>query len=152
MSSPAFDAGSVPTRYACTDAGGENVSPRIEVGDRPDGTGSLAVVVDDPDAGAMPFVHWLLYDVAGGRRTVPEGLPADGEVLDGAKQGRNDRGEQGYFGPCPPPEDGPHTYRLTVYAVGSQSGLDPGADRGEVAEALAGSVLGGGRTTARFDR
>jgi Raf kinase inhibitor-like YbhB/YbcL family protein len=149
-SSPAFD-GEVPVRYACTDAGGENASPVIELGDRPEGTGSLAVVMDDLDAGTEPFVHWLLYGVAGDRLVVPQALPTDGEVLDGAKQGRNDRGGTGYFGPCPPADD-PHTYRLTVYAVESHPGVDRSADRGTLKDGLRGSVLGASRLAAMFDR
>lgn len=104
----------------------------------PEGAKTFALVMDDPDAGRRPYVHWLVWDVPPDRTEWPTGVP-DGErveALGGAIQGTNSRGTVGYVGPCPPPGDGPHTYRFTLYALGSSLGLDPGANRSAVESAI----------------
>ncbi|MEF8806905.1 YbhB/YbcL family Raf kinase inhibitor-like protein [Natronomonas sp.] len=130
VSSPAFDAGAtIPTKYTCD---GEDVSPPLRIRGTQDAVESLALVVDDPDAPSeTSFVHWLLWNVPPDTEEIPEDIPQEQTVaaLDGAAQGTNDFGEIGYRGPCPPADDGPHTYRFTVLALDTMLDLDPGADR-----------------------
>lgn len=129
LAAEAFDDGDrIPARYTCD---GEGVSPALSVGDAPAGAGSLALVVDDPDAPGGTYTHWLLWDLPPDVDGLPEGVPAGERVqeLDGAAQGTNDAGLVGYSGPCPPPDDGPHTYRFRLLALGESLDLEPGADR-----------------------
>lgn len=58
----------------------------------------------------------------------------------------------GYRGPAPPPEDGPHTYRIQVYALETDLDLEAGADRGELESTLAGAVVASGGLTGEYDR
>jgi len=150
--SSAFEAGEpIPAAYTCSGAGR---SPPLSVSGVPTGAETLALVMDDPDAGARPYVHWLVWDVPADRTEWPAGIP-DGErveALGGAAQGTNSRGTVGYVGPCPPPADGAHTYRFTLYAMGSSLGLDPGAERSAVESAIAGTEYGVTTLAGTYDR
>jgi hypothetical protein len=115
LSSPAFAAGGeIPQRYTCE---GDDVSPPLEWSAPPDGTRSLALIVDDPDAPdpkapKMTWVHWVLYDLPPGERGLPEAMrkpPA------GALEGLNDWKRTRYGGPCPP--IGRHRYVHKLYAL-----------------------------------
>jgi phosphatidylethanolamine-binding protein (PEBP) family uncharacterized protein len=97
LQSGAFEPGRpIPPRHSCE---GEDLSPPLSWSGPPDGTRSLALVVDDPDAPAGTFTHWLGWALD----------PADGGLGEGegaAVEGRNDFGTSGYRGPCPPPGHG----------------------------------------------
>ena len=98
------DGGSIPSQYTCD---GADTSPSLAWTDVPDGTASFALIVDDPDAGG--FVHWVLTDIPGDARELPEG---EGDSI--GMPGPNDFGRTGWGGPCPP---GEHRYAFTLYAL-----------------------------------
>lgn len=109
VSSPAFaDGAAIPATYTCHGAGS---APEVRWSGVPKDAGSVAVVVDDPDAPSGDYVHWIVV-----------GIPADVGVLDGpqlpaaAKQ-LPSSGGPGWSPPCPP--SGTHHYRFTVYALPS---------------------------------
>jgi hypothetical protein len=152
LASVAFDdGGSIPARYTCE---GENESPPLTVEGVPNGTVSLALVVDDPDAPNGPYVHWLVWGLPPDVGTLPAGVPKTERVdsLDGARQGTNSGGSVGYTGPCPPTNDGAHTYRFDAYALEREVDLDAGARRPALEEALSAGVLAKTRLTGTFDR
>lgn len=146
VSTPAFEEGGpIPERYTCA---GADASVPLGV-EAPDDIATLAVVVDDVDADG--FVHWTLWDVPAARREIPADIPRSAVVLDAARQGRNDFGEIGYRGPCPPEGDDPHTYRVTLYGLGGALGVQRGAEPPAVIEAL-DDALGAVRLTGAFGR
>lgn len=148
---PAFDAEFAPA-YTCD---GRDVSPPVEVSGVPVEVESLALVLEDPDApGAEPFVHWLLWNVPAETTEIPEGVPQRATVdsLAGAAQGTNDFGAVGYRGPCPPAEDDPHSYRLTVAALDATLEVDPGADRATLEDALDDHRIDEATVRAEYDR
>jgi len=150
--SPAFaDGGSIPVQYT---ADGPEQSPPLSIASVADGTETLSLIVDDPDAPGGAFVHWLLWNVPAERREIPVGLPPAETVpeLGGARQGTNDFGEVGYGGPAPPADDDPHTYRFTLYAVDRSLDVPGGAHREALESALDGAVLGRARITATYGR
>jgi hypothetical protein len=54
--SPAIPpSGEIPAQYTCD---GADISPPLSWSDVPAGTGSLALVVEDPDAPSGTFRHW----------------------------------------------------------------------------------------------
>jgi len=149
VSSPAFAEGEpIPSRYTCD---GENVSPPLAWRGVPDGAASMAVIVDDPDAPAGTWVHWVLYGLDPGLSELPEGVPTRPAVLGGARQGRNDFEDIGYGGPCPPGGQ-EHRYRFQVYALDAAPGLEPGATKADLLEAMEGHVLAEGRLTGTYRR
>jgi phosphatidylethanolamine-binding protein (PEBP) family uncharacterized protein len=141
VSSPAFIDGSrLPLRYTCDGAGEE---PPVQAGTVPPSTRELVLVVSDPDAPGGTYVHVTRYGLG------PRG---DGSVDHGGREGANSAGENGWTAPCPPEGDAPHRYVWSVYALRDPSGLEAGADPGEVAAALREGVLAAGTITARYGR
>ena len=105
VTSPAFEQGQpIPRRHTCE---GEDVLPPLAWRGVPEGTGSLALVVDDSDAPGGTFSHWRAWGIA----------PAAGGLGEGEappSEGRNDFGSVGWRGPCPPPEGRPRGRGLAV--------------------------------------
>jgi Raf kinase inhibitor-like YbhB/YbcL family protein len=132
LRSDAFEQGQpIPAQHSCD---GQDRSPPLSWTAPPEDTRSLALVVDDPDAPSGTFTHWLAWglDPAVGR--LGEGEPAPHE-------GRNDFGNTGYGGPCPPPGHGVHHYSFRLAALDSELELAAGAGKQELEQALAGHVL-----------
>jgi Raf kinase inhibitor-like YbhB/YbcL family protein len=138
ITATAFPAGgSIPNQYTCD---GKDLSPPITWNDPPAKTKSLALVVDDPDAPAGTWVHWVIYDLPAETRALPEGTPKQAELANGGRQGRNDFGKIGYNGPCPP--RGPaHRYFFKLYALDAKTGLKPGASKSDLERAMKGHIL-----------
>ncbi|MFB6299841.1 MAG: YbhB/YbcL family Raf kinase inhibitor-like protein [Halobacteriales archaeon] len=152
LSSSAFDDGaSIPTKYTCD---GADVSPPLSIDGVPDGTQSLAMIVDDPDAPSGTFTHWLLWDIPPDTRSVPEAIDRSETVarLDGATQGQNDFDALGYRGPCPPQDDDAHTYRFILQALEGSLALEAGADRDAFDDAMPETVLARTVLTGTYDR
>ncbi|MEJ2372153.1 MAG: YbhB/YbcL family Raf kinase inhibitor-like protein, partial [Gemmatimonadales bacterium] len=140
--------GEVPRRYTCD---GEDLSPPLSWEGVPEGAVSLALIADDPDAPAGTWVHWVLYGLDAATRALPEAVPTDENVLDGAKQGHNDFRRIGYGGPCPPP-NGAHRYFFTIYALSDKMHLDAGATKAELLRAMEGKVLAQGQLMGTYRR
>jgi hypothetical protein len=101
ISSAAFSAGeTIPKKFTCD---GPDVSPKLTWNDSPANTQSFALIMDDPDAPAGTWVHWVLYDLPADTKELSEGVAKQEQLPSGARQGRNDFGKVGYGGPCPPP-------------------------------------------------
>ena len=142
LTSSAFDHEQrIPDRYTCE---GEDVSPALSWDGVPDGTSSLALVMDDPDAPPGTWVHWVLYDLPPETRALPESVPADETLADGGTHGAcwgvDTFSRLGYHGPCPPPGS-PHRYIFKLYALSRRLGLAPKATLDEVMAAMQGSIL-----------
>ena len=149
VKSSAFAFGSeIPKKFTCQ---ATDVSPALEWSTPPARTASLALIVDDPDAPAGTWVHWVLWNLPVSAGSLPEGVPK-GEVLaDGARQGRNDFKKIGYNGPCPPPGM-LHRYFFRLYALDGKLDLAPGATRQELDAAMKGHVLGEAEYMGLFRR
>ena len=101
LSSTAFaNNGTLPLRYASTEVGGQNVSPPLSWSGAPSGTRSFVLVCLDPDANN--FVHWVMYDIPASVNSLPEGVPPQATLPNGAKQGENDMGTIGTSDPNHP--------------------------------------------------
>lgn len=136
LTSPVFSAGSpIPKKYTCE---GPNSSPALAWTEVPDGTRSLALIVDDPDAPGGTWVHWVAWNIPATARGLPEGVSPTDAML---QQGHNSFGAIGYGGPCPPRGHGAHRYFFRLYAVDAPLTLPPGATRAQLDGALAGHVL-----------
>lgn len=139
LSSTTFEDGEkIPSKYTCD---GQDVSPPLKIEDVPNDATSLVLIVDDPDAPIGVFDHWLIWNIPADTKELPEGLSQKEELkeLGGASQGKNDFGQIGYRGPCPP--SGSHTYRFKLYALDKELDLRPGSKKEAIEEAMKGHVL-----------
>ncbi|MBX9765175.1 YbhB/YbcL family Raf kinase inhibitor-like protein [Patescibacteria group bacterium] len=144
---------SIPAKYTC-DAG--NISPPLMITGIPDGTVSLALVMDDPDVpkAVKPdgmFDHWVVYSipVMPGQTevSIPEG------TVPGI-QGLNGRGQEAYTGPCPPPEYEPteHRYFFKVYALSTELSFLAPPRKEEVEAAMKDHVIDSAELVGRYAR
>jgi len=117
----------------------------------PASTRSFTLIMDDPDAPIGVFTHWVLFNLPADSRELPEAVPAQSQLSNGAFQGKNDFGKIGYGGPCPPPGS-PHRYRFTLYALEQPLDLKPGASKKQVLQAMQGHILAQGQLTGLYQR
>ena len=143
LQSTGFEHGEpIPRRNTCE---GEDLAPPLSWSGAPEGTRSLALIVDDPDAPAGTFTHWLGWGLDPGAQGLGEGEAAPVE-------GQNDFGTSGYRGPCPPPGHGRHRYFFRLYALDSELDLRPGADKRELERGLEGHTLGVAELVGTYER
>ncbi len=150
LKSDAFVNGqSIPAKYSCV---GKNVSPALTWGNPPDGTRSFALIVDDPDAPMGTWVHWVLFNIPAGNRSLPENLPITGKNVDpnAIYFGKNSSGNTRYDGPCPP--SGTHRYYFKLYALDTLVNLLPGATKDELLKAMKGHILAQGELMGTFSK
>jgi Raf kinase inhibitor-like YbhB/YbcL family protein len=132
ITSPVFShMGMIPPKYTCN---GENVNPPLIIENIPEGTKSLALIVDDPDAPVGIWVHWLLWNIRPDHDEI-----AENSVPRGALQGTNDFRKLSYGGPCPP--SGTHRYFFKLFALDTLLTLEPGARKDELEKAMSGHIL-----------
>jgi Raf kinase inhibitor-like YbhB/YbcL family protein len=141
LTSPAFaDHGAIPKQYTCE---GADISPPLSWSKAPQGTKSLALIVDDPDAPdprapKMTWVHWVIHNIPADAHGLAEGAAQRG-MPTGAVQGRNDWKRIGYGGPCPP--IGKHRYFHKLYALDTVlSGLEH-PTKADLLKAVQGHIL-----------
>ena len=170
FTSPVFnEKRRIPVKHTCADerpppAGvtvapgkaGDDISPPLEWTDVPEGTASLALIVDSEEA-AGPWTHWVVWNIPADSTGLDEGVASDGELPDGSRQGVNSKGEVGYLGPCPPPfaiidasaggdmvrskTGSVSTYYFKLYALDATLDLAPGATKADLLAAMDGHVL-----------
>jgi len=129
--------GPIPSKFSCD---GQDVSPPLSWSGVPEGTSSLALVMEDPDAPAGIWVHWVLYNIPANLKGLSEGVPAEQELANGTLSGLNSWRRRGYGGPCPPA--GTHRYYFRLYALDGSLGLQAGATKERLSEAMQGHILG----------
>jgi Raf kinase inhibitor-like YbhB/YbcL family protein len=148
VKSSAFEEGCmIPSKYTCD---GEDISPPIEVHGIPEGTKSIALISDDPDAPMGTWIHWVLYNLPADTRQLEEDITSDEVLPNGAKQGTTDFGGIGYGGPCPP--SGTHRYFFKVYALDTQVEPAPGATKEQLLTAMEGHILAQGQLMGKYKR
>lgn len=132
LTSPEFMHGKpIPAKYTCD--GGE-VSPPLVIESVPPEAKSLALIVDDPDAPAGLWVHWVLWNIDPTTRQI-----AQGSVPPGAQQGLNSWKQARYGGPCPP--SGTHRYFFRLYALKEPLNLPAAATKKDLDRAMQGKIL-----------
>ena len=139
------EGGWIPELHSCR---GADLSPPLEWHGEPPDTRSFALVVEDPDAPAGTWCHWLLYDLGSQVHNLAQGYKP-GAL---GASGTNDFGKLGYGGPCPP-RGKPHRYFFKLYALDVHTlGLPAGVKRAELLKALKGRVLAEAQYMARFEQ
>jgi Raf kinase inhibitor-like YbhB/YbcL family protein len=138
ITSPAFvNEGYIPKKYTCE---GDDISPPINVKNLPNGTKSLALIVEDPDTARGTLTHWTVYNIDPGMYIRENSVPGTQAV--------SDLNRTGYGGPCPP--TGMHRYFFKVFALDRKLSLPEGTSRKELELAMGGHVLGKGELMGRY--
>jgi Raf kinase inhibitor-like YbhB/YbcL family protein len=145
LSSPGYNDGAdIPVKYSCS-ATPAAVSPALQWTNTPKGTASFTLIFHDPDAhpnkGMSDVTHWIVWNIPATATGLPENVPAAPKMDDGAIQGKNIRGVNGYQGPCPPPGK-PHHYTFELYVLDNTLDLGPDALRADVMKAMDGHIIG----------
>ncbi len=142
INSPAFQSGgTIPARFTCQ---GESKHPPINIGNLPENARSVAIIVDDPDAGSGTFVHWVAWNI-----------PAEPEITTGSNpgvQGLNGSGRPGYTGPCPPAGTGAHHYHFKVYALDVLLQLPENSGKQGLLDAMDNHVVAEGQLIGLYER
>jgi hypothetical protein len=143
ITSSAFKEGDrIPRLYTCDD---KNFSPPLAWSDIPTGTVSLAIIMDDPDAPAGTWVHWVLYNLK------PDLTGLDQGKSGGGIEGINDFRKPGYGGPCPP-KGSNHRYFVKLYALDTRLDVEAGATKSQVESAMRGHILAQGQLMGTYGR
>lgn len=143
VKSSAFTDGEmIPKKYTCD---GDNISPPLSWSGLPEGTESLALVLNDPDAPAGDWVHWVLYNIPATQSSLPEGAKGFGD------EGKNTYGNIGYGGPCPP-KGSAHRYFFKIYALTTILELDSGETRESLERVMEGNILAQGQLMGKYQR
>jgi Raf kinase inhibitor-like YbhB/YbcL family protein len=138
----------IPSGFTCE---GKNVSPSLCWQDLPQGTITIAIICDDPDAPSGTFTHWIIWNIPPSQNSLPQAIPNQGELKGGIRQGRGSSGLIGYFGPCPPLGK-PHHYNFTLYALDTSLDLTVGIPKGKLLEAMSGHIREHATLTGLFAR
>jgi Raf kinase inhibitor-like YbhB/YbcL family protein len=138
---------SIPDKYTCS---GENISPPLAISGVPQSAKALVLIVDDPDAPAGTFVHWVVYNMPPQTKGIDAGVKPGNTMPGGGMQGRNDFRGVGYGGPCPPPGSS-HHYRFRLFALNGE--ITPQATTGPgVEQAMQGHILTSTEMVGTFGR
>lgn len=142
--------GPMPRELSCE---GTDMSPALAWSGVPDGTKSLALIIDDPDAPdpaapKMTWVHWVLLDIP----PTVTALPRDagrGSLPEGTRVGKNDWKRADYGGPCPP--TGRHRYFHKLYALDTMLNLTE-PTKAELEQAMRGHILAQGELVGTYQK
>ena len=141
LSSSAFASGqAIPSAHTCK---GKGISPPLAWSGAPAGTRSFALIVDDPDAPAGTFVHWVIYNIPASSNGLPESVSATATLPDGTLQGSNSARRTGYHRPLPPIGNASVLLQAVRARCRSRSGL--GSQQRGFAEGHGGACSGPGR-------
>ena len=132
ITSPVFQYNDlIPSKYTCD---GNNISPPLEIKEIPQGTKSLALIVDDPDAPISTWVHWIVWNIDPKTAQIPErSVPAR------AVEGQTSFGKLSYGGPCP--HSGTHRYFFKLYALDMILDISSQADKTALEKTMKGHIL-----------
>lgn len=140
ISSSAFmHDGMIPVQYTCD---GENISPPLDIDHIPEEAECLVLIVDDPDAPAGDWVHWLVWNI-----------PVTHHIRENEMhgiEGINDFKQHHYGGPCPP--SGTHRYFFKVYALDALLRLPADTGKQELEKAMSEHVIAFGELVGTYSR
>jgi Raf kinase inhibitor-like YbhB/YbcL family protein len=148
LTSPAFLSGdTIPMLYTCDST---NISPPLHWKTEPNNTASFALIMDDPDAPAGTWVHWIVYNIPGKDTGLAKHFPMDSVLSNGIKQGFSSFRTTGYGGPCPP--EGTHRYFFKLYALDAILNVPSRLTKTQLLAAMNGHILGETEMTGRYTR
>ena len=140
ITSPAFKNGEmIPRKYTCK---GIDVNPALEISGVPPEAKSLALIMDDPDAPAGTWVHWVVWNISPAGRVEENSIPG--------VEGMNSSGGHHYHGPCPP--SGAHRYFFKFYALNAKLDIPKNTSKKELEMAILGHLIAKGELMGPFKK
>jgi Raf kinase inhibitor-like YbhB/YbcL family protein len=142
LSTPAFsDGGVIPNRYTQVE---QQVSPALNWTNAPANTQSFVLHMHDPEVSRNRTVddqvHWLVWNIPGTAKGLPEGVTQGAELPDGSRQ-ISATGPV-YRGPGAPATGPMHHYTFEVYALDTKLDVPNGTDAWEVRKAVMNAMNG----------
>lgn len=119
---------SMPKKFTCQ---GQDVNPALKIENIPQGTKSLALIMDDPDAPMGTWVHWVVFNIPITSTIEEDSIPGE--------QAINNFSRKDYGGPCPP--SGTHRYFFKVYALDATLESSSVRNKATLEKAMQGHVL-----------
>lgn len=145
IKSSAFNhEGLIPPKYTCN---GEDISLPLEWSGVPEGTHSLVMICDDPDAPMGTWDHWILFNLPVTTSGLAEAVK---DFPNGTGFGQNSWGNNSYGGPCPPDKE--HRYYFKLYALDTVLNLEDGVTKAAVISAMDGHILAEAVLMGRYDQ
>ena len=148
------DGGIIPAKY--TQSVANPISPALQWTNVPAGTVSFVLIMHDPDGAPgkklEDVLHWMVFNIPGTARELPENMPPTPQLPDGSIQAKNTRGMVGYRGPGAGAAGPYHHYTVYLYAIDTKLDLGPDATRADVLKAIDGHILGKAVLMGRFHR
>lgn len=139
--SPAFEnKQAIPKKYTCE---ADEINPPLTITDTPADTKSLVLIVEDPDAPAELWIHWLVWNIPPNTTTIAE------NSVPGTQGLTTDRTPL-YSGPCPP--SGIHRYFFKIYALNKKLDLPENSMKKDVEKAMQGHVIAQGELIGTYSR
>lgn len=120
---------SIPSKYTCD---GANINPPLSITGVPEGSKSLVLIMDDPDAPGGTWVHWTVWNMDPDLAQIEEGTTPQGI------EGKTSFGKPGYGGPCPP--TGRHRYYFKLYALDTKLDLPASSEKSDIEEKMLGHI------------
>lgn len=144
ITSPAFKNGeSIPRKYGYKN---ENSSPPLLIDKVPEGTESLVLIMDDPDAMkavGKVWVHWVLWNIPSNTQEIPENSAPQNSI-----EGKTDFGEIGYGGPAPPDKE--HLYIFKLYALDTKLDLEQNSTKTDLEESMKNHILAEAKLEGKY--
>jgi Raf kinase inhibitor-like YbhB/YbcL family protein len=146
LSTTAFpDGGVIPNRYTQVE---KQVSPALTWTNAPANTQSFVLHMHDPDVSRNRTVddqvHWLVWNIPGTSKGLPEGVAEGAELPDGSRQ--ISASGQVYRGPGAGANGPMHHYTFEVFALDTKIDVPNGTDawvvRKAVMDAMNGHIVG----------
>jgi Raf kinase inhibitor-like YbhB/YbcL family protein len=154
LTSTAFDDGAIiPPKY--TQLVPNPISPALKWINVPENTVSFALIFHDPESvpkRSDDYLHWMVFNIPGSIRELPEGLPANPPLADGTIQAKNTHGDVGYRGPGAAAVGPYHHYTFELYALDIQLDLTSDVTRSDLLQAMSGHILAKAVLVGRFHR
>ena len=162
FTSPVFnEKRRIPKKSTCTEisANVPNISPPLAWEGLPDGTVSLALIMDSLEIEGAERVHWVMWNMPPTLTGLEENVEHKEKLEDGTAQGTNGAGEVGYLGPCPPvivtgfgaqgsvgeeKKRDIEKYYFKLYALDSMLDLPSSTSKADLLKAMDGHVLASG--------
>jgi len=142
ITSPSFsNNGNIPVMYSCD---GANINPELNIGELPNQTQSLAIILEDPDSPKGNYVHWLMWNIPPGQKIA--------EASTDGVQGINSKQQDTYYGPCPPAGSQAHHYHFKIYALDTKLDLPVSSDKNALLKAMEGHVIASGELVGLYKK